>query len=91
LHDVHRLREPLHLTVPDRRHAALTRREQQVAEHAATGHSSKEIASMLFLSVRTVDSVLLRVYMKLQIEGRGELEAGLSSPVPGMLRPRHRA
>ncbi|MCU1452787.1 MAG: adenylylate/guanylate cyclase [Acidimicrobiales bacterium] len=91
MHDVRRLREPLHLTVPDRRHPALTNREQQVAEHAAAGHSSKEIASMLFLSVRTVDSVLLRVYMKLQIEGRGELEAGLTSPVPGMLRSRHRA
>jgi DNA-binding CsgD family transcriptional regulator len=60
----------------------LTRREREVAVLAARGRTSPEIAEALYLSVRTVDTHLHRVYRKLMIEGRHELaEAlGISGP-----------
>ena len=51
----------------------LTDREREVALLAAGGRSSQEIADALFLSVRTVDTHLHRVYRKLVIEGRHQL------------------
>lgn len=51
----------------------LTRREEQIARLAAAGATSKQIASELFLSVRTVDNHLQRVYTKLGVSGRSEL------------------
>lgn len=53
----------------------LTRREREIASLAAEGLSSKAIAEQLFLSVRTVDNHLSRVYVKLGVGGRGELAA----------------
>ena len=44
---------------------------------AASGASSREIADTLFLSARTVDNHLLRVYTKLGISSRDELLAAL--------------
>jgi DNA-binding CsgD family transcriptional regulator len=63
----------------------LTERERQVAVLAARGRTSPEIAEALYLSVRTVDTHLHRVYRKLMIEGRHELpEAmGIAAPPPG--------
>jgi len=57
--------------------AALTDRERQIARLAATGVASKQIADQLFLSPRTVDNHLLRVYAKLGVTGRAELGAAL--------------
>jgi DNA-binding CsgD family transcriptional regulator/tetratricopeptide (TPR) repeat protein len=51
----------------------LTRREREIASLASEGHSSKEIAQRLYLSVRTVDNHLQSVYTKLGISGRHEL------------------
>lgn len=51
----------------------LTRREREIAALAAEGASSKQIASKLFLSTRTVDNHLQSVYGKLGISGRHEL------------------
>lgn len=51
----------------------LSDREQEVAELAAQGHSSREIAGRLYLSVRTVDNHLYRCYSKLGIASRDEL------------------
>jgi DNA-binding NarL/FixJ family response regulator len=51
----------------------LTWREREVATLAAAGRTSPEIAEALFLSVRTVDTHLHRVYRKLMIEGRHQL------------------
>jgi DNA-binding CsgD family transcriptional regulator len=48
-----------------------------VAGLAASGASSREIADKLFLSARTVDNHLLRVYTKLGISSRDELAATL--------------
>lgn len=51
----------------------ITRRENEVAELAARGLSSKEISRRLVLSVRTVENHLHRVYRKLGISTRAEL------------------
>jgi DNA-binding CsgD family transcriptional regulator/tetratricopeptide (TPR) repeat protein len=51
----------------------LSARERQVALLAAAGQSSKEIADALYLSTRTVDNHLQRIYAKLGIASRAEL------------------
>ena len=53
--------------------ARLTPGELDTALQAATGRSNKEIANDMYLSVRTVESHLQRVYEKLGISGRHEL------------------
>ncbi|MGW6701899.1 AAA family ATPase [Nocardia sp. NPDC055049] len=50
--------------------AALTRREREVAELAANGHTNKAIAEHLCLSPRTVEDHLSRVLRKLGLAGR---------------------
>jgi DNA-binding CsgD family transcriptional regulator len=56
---------------------ALTNREREIAVLAAGGVASKEIAERLFLSSRTVDNHLMRVYAKLGVSGRTELATAL--------------
>jgi DNA-binding CsgD family transcriptional regulator len=51
----------------------LTGREREVAELAASGLSSRDIATRLDIAIRTVDNLLGRVYVKLAISGRQEL------------------
>ncbi len=41
----------------------------------AIGHSNKEVAAELFLSVKTVQYHLTRIYTKLGIRSRAELAA----------------
>jgi DNA-binding CsgD family transcriptional regulator len=53
----------------------LTRRELEVARHAASGMTDRAIAEALVLSVRTVESHLAAVYRKLAIGSRQELAA----------------
>ena len=60
----------------------LTARELEIAQLAARGRSSREIANALVLSVRTVDNHLQRVYGKLGIAGRPGLVEALPR-VPG--------
>jgi DNA-binding CsgD family transcriptional regulator len=57
---------------------SLTRREQEIARLAAEGLPSRLIADRLAVSVRTVDSHLYRVYMKLGVRDRAGLAAALS-------------
>jgi DNA-binding NarL/FixJ family response regulator len=57
----------------------LTRREQEVAMLAVGGLSSQAIATRLYLSVRTVDTHLARVYQKLGITGRTQLAAAMAT------------
>jgi DNA-binding NarL/FixJ family response regulator len=52
---------------------ALTRRQRQVAQLAAAGHSSRDIAARLGASVRTVDNHLHAVYARLGVRSRTEL------------------
>jgi DNA-binding CsgD family transcriptional regulator len=58
---------------------SLSAREYQVARVAAAGFTSKEIADQLYLSTRTVDNHLRRVYAKLGVAGRGELTSALAT------------
>ncbi|WP_328995999.1 helix-turn-helix transcriptional regulator [Kribbella sp. NBC_01245] len=58
--------------------ATLTTRERDVTALAARGLSSKQIAEHFTLSVRTVDSHLLRAYAKLGVRGRNELATALA-------------
>ena len=55
----------------------LTDREREIALLAATGLSSKTISGRLFLSVRTVDNNLARVYTKLGIAERSRIGQAL--------------
>jgi DNA-binding CsgD family transcriptional regulator len=57
---------------------ALTEREREVATMAARGMSNREIADVLFLSSRTVENHLQRIYDKLGISGREHLGAVLA-------------
>ncbi|WP_433390554.1 LuxR C-terminal-related transcriptional regulator [Micromonospora sp. KLBMP9576] len=60
----------------------LTEREWQVARLAADGVASRVIAERLYLSVRTVENHLQRIYGKLGVAGRAELKTALPA-IPG--------
>lgn len=51
----------------------LTPTEERVADLVAEGRSNKEVADALFVSVRTVEANLTRIYAKLGIRSRTEL------------------
>lgn len=53
--------------------AALSRREDQVAELLAWGASKKEVADKLFISTRTVENTARNIYAKLGIQKATEL------------------
>ena len=55
----------------------LTAQEAQIAQLARDGHSNPAIASQLFLSPRTVEWHLRKVFAKLGIKSRRELESAL--------------
>jgi DNA-binding CsgD family transcriptional regulator len=57
----------------------LTAREREVALLAAGGRSSREIADVLYLSTRTVETHLARSYRKLGISTRSELASALGT------------
>ena len=60
----------------------LTPTERQVAELVADGLSSKAVAEKLFLSVRTVDANLTRIYQKMNVKSRTEMAAKLREERP---------
>jgi DNA-binding NarL/FixJ family response regulator len=53
----------------------LTEAEWRVAELAASGLTNREVAAKLFISPKTVEANLARVYRKLDIHSRAELGA----------------
>lgn len=55
----------------------LTPTEAQVAARAAAGETNREIAAALFMSVKTVEANLSRVYRKLDISSRRQLDESL--------------
>ena len=65
----------------------LTPQELQVATMAANGHSNKEIATKLFLSIKTIEAHLHRVYRKLGIQSRSALPTIMGSSKPSRGAP----
>ena len=57
----------------------LTPVEQRIADLVAAGQTNREVAATVFISVRTVESHLGRIYRKLGIRSRTELAARASA------------
>jgi DNA-binding NarL/FixJ family response regulator len=57
----------------------LTSTECRVADLVAAGHTNAEVAAQLFMSRRTVESHLSRIYRKLDVRSRTELARAISS------------
>lgn len=60
---------------PDR----LSEAESRVAELAATGHTNRQIADRLFITVSTVEQHLTKTYRKLGVSRRTELRTALAA------------
>ena len=58
--------------------AALTPQERTVAGLVASGATNREASEELFVSVKTVEYHLTRIYTKLGLRGRAELAAHYS-------------
>jgi DNA-binding CsgD family transcriptional regulator len=58
----------------------LTGSERRVAELAVAGHTNRQIADELFVTVKAVEWHLGNVYRKLGIQGRGALAQALTEP-----------
>ena len=59
----------------------LTASERRIAEFAAAGRTNREIAAELFITPKTVENHLTRVYGKLGIGSRRELTGALWRPL----------
>lgn len=58
---------------------ALTPSERRVVDLVAAGHTNKQVAQALFVTVKTVETHLAHAYQKLQIGSRAELAAALAA------------
>ena len=67
-------------TVGVSRTAGLTPSELRVAELAASGMTNRDVAAELFISPKTVEANLSRIYRKLDIHSRAELGRHMGSP-----------
>ncbi|OBA84793.1 hypothetical protein A5642_25605 [Mycolicibacterium mucogenicum] len=62
------------------RGAVLTASERRIAELVASGMSNREVAAKLFVSAKTVEVHLSRIYRKLGIRSRAELGWRIARP-----------
>jgi DNA-binding CsgD family transcriptional regulator len=76
--------------------ATLTVTERRIAELVASGHTNREVAAELFLSVKTVEANLSRIYHKLHVTSRTQLAGKLyliapdpkgAGPASSILKP----
>jgi len=65
---------------------ALSEREREIAELAASGASNVEIAQTIFLSRKTVERHLSNIFAKVGVRNRTELATRLASPTGGQPR-----
>ena len=65
----------------------LSETERRVAELAAAGKTNKQIAAELFISRRTVEANIARIYVKLNINTRVALASHIASPHTGPETP----
>jgi DNA-binding CsgD family transcriptional regulator len=79
---VQRAREDLQRASGVRKRAELTASEARVAELAATGATNREMAAALFISQKTVEANLSRIYRKLDIRSRAELGRRMGRAAP---------
>jgi DNA-binding NarL/FixJ family response regulator len=56
----------------------LTAREREIAALVAEGRTNKQVAAVLFLSDRTIEHNLSRIYAKLGVRGRTQLAGTLA-------------
>ncbi|MFL6120280.1 BTAD domain-containing putative transcriptional regulator [Actinophytocola sp.] len=80
-------RRPTSIKRTPPRGAPLTAREWEIAELATTGLSNHEIATRLYLSRRTVESHLSRVFTKLEIHSRTAMAHHLADLARHEARP----
>jgi DNA-binding CsgD family transcriptional regulator len=57
----------------------VTPTERRVADLAASGHTNRQIAQALFVTGKTVETHLTRIYRKLQVADRAGLPAALQA------------
>ena len=68
--------EPEPVTIPvDQRFGRLNDTESRIARLVADGASNREIAERTYLSVKTVEATLTRIYRKLDVRSRTQLAA----------------
>jgi DNA-binding CsgD family transcriptional regulator len=68
-----------------RARSELTETEERIAKLAAAGLTNREIAAAAFVSQKTVEANLSRIYRKLGIRSRAELGLRLAIPITGNL------
>jgi DNA-binding NarL/FixJ family response regulator len=59
---------------------ALTPAEHRIAALAAAGHTNREIAEQLYITLRTVETHLTHAFQKLQITTRAQLADSMTTP-----------
>ena len=71
-------------TAPSGSRTLLTETEARVAAEVARGASNREIAERLYVSVKTVEATLTRIYRKLEVRSRTQLAARLTATPPSL-------
>lgn len=72
------------------RAAGLTETEDRIARLVAEGRSNKEVAAALFVTPKTVETTLTRIYAKLGVRSRAALARRYAAETPSLAAPSSR-